>query len=299
MIIIKLKGGLGNQLFQYAFGRRIALLSGLPIKLDIISGFLGDFYNRSYILSHFNIIENILSSDEMKYVKISQSQSLIGKSVRLFSSILPFVNFQTIQERFNYQYDEKLVIKYKSAYFEGYWQNERYFKPIEEQIRKEFILKDSLNAQNLNLSNQIRNSNSVSIHFRRLFAESNGNVRLSALSKYPILTLDYYYRSFEILTSRYKDLHFFIFSDDPSWVKRNLILKYPATYIEHSDNAREYEDFFLMSLCKHQIIANSTFSWWAAWLNNNPHKIVIAPLNWVNEPNYNSSDLIPESWIKI
>ena len=114
-----------------------------------------------------------------------------------------------------------------------------------------------------------------------------------------VCNLDYYYRSIEYIASKIKNPYFFVFSDDPLWVKQNLILKYPCDYIDQNFGKKDYEDMRVISKCKHNIIANSSFSWWGAWLNINPNKIVIAPKNWFKSKAINTKDLIPESWFKI
>lgn len=299
MIIIKLKGGLGNQLFQYAFGRRIAIDNNLPLKLDIVSGYNNDFYKRLYRLKHFNIQAEIASTEDLNKAIILQSPSIIGKSIRFASRFRPYYKNYVVKE-LHYFFDTNVLRPNKNVYFDGYWQSERYFIKIKDIILKEFTVKYPFNGINLAIANKIQATNSVCIHIRRNHGIStDGKVDINAVENiYGQVSLNYYYDAVKYLSNKFNNMRFFVFSDNPEWAKRNLKLSYPTQFISHNIG-KEYEDLRLISLCKHNIIANSTFSWWGAWLSTNPNKIVIAPKNWVND-NYMSiqnKDLFPQSWI--
>ncbi|MDH4129049.1 MAG: alpha-1,2-fucosyltransferase [Spirochaetota bacterium] len=290
MIIVKLIGGLGNQMFQYAAARQLSHDNNTKLKLDI-TGF-NDYKLRTYNLHHFNILEDFASDKE-----IAQFTSNGSLKYRILNSIDRFRVYykrkHVIEQ--HYHYDENMKKVYNSAYLDGYWQSEKYFKDIENIIRKEFTIKTEANVLNKTMIEKIKNSNSVSIHIRRGDYVSN-QVTSQVIG---FLGFEYYFKAIDQISQSLENPNFFIFSDDLCWVKENLKIKYPMTFVDHNNAETNYEDLRLMSLCKHNIIANSSFSWWGAWLNENPNKIVFAPNNWFKIDKYNIVSLLPENWIKI
>lgn len=203
----------------------------------------------------------------------------------------PYYKKSNIIEQYFY-FDPNLLKAPKNVYLEGYWQTEKYFKDIENIIRQEFTLKNNVSIENKKYADIIRNTEAVSIHIRRGDYISNSTTN----QYHGVCSLDYYYNAIEKLTQMISKPHFYIFSDDIEWNKRNLsISKHPVTFIEHLESSRSYEDLWLMSLCKHYIMANSSFSWWGTWLSRNFNKIIIYPQKWFNI-DLNTNDLIPESW---
>jgi hypothetical protein len=293
MIITQLIGGLGNQLFQYAIARRIAHFKNCTIKLDL-SGFHN--YNlRTYCLNHFNIVENIASLEEIASLKRTQRKNLVILTLGFFNKIRPYYKQSFIKER-HFHFDPNMMKVSCNAYLEGYWQSEKYFKDIENIIRSEFILKHEPDAINKEISHIIGNSNSVSIHVRRGDYISNPVTN----QVHGVCPLDYYYRAIDKINELIKEPpHFFVFSDDPDWARENLKIEDPVMVVSHNGLDKDYEDLRLMSLCKHHVIANSSFSWWGAWLCTNKEKIIIAPNKWFNANENDTHDLIPDSWIKI
>ena len=283
MIITKLIGGLGNQMFQYAVGRYLAYKNQTALKLDI-SSYKSD-KKRHYSLDCFNIIENFaLSSEIARFKKRGIS--------RLMEKFKPYYRHSFIEEASNPCFDPSVLKISDNAYLEGYWQSEKYFKEIENIIHQEFTLKPKQqNATDKKLLQIIEKTESVAIHIRR---------KDYILSKtHWVCPLNYYYSAIKKLAKVAKNPHFFIFSDDIEWAKNNLELNYPVTFVSKPGETKDYEEIILISKCKHQIIANSSFSWWGAWLNKSPDKIVIAPQKWFNDPNRNTKDLIPKQWIKM
>ena len=201
-------------------------------------------------------------------------------------------NFFTIyKEKKEFEYDNN-VFNQKSSFLIGIWQVESYFKDIKHYINHEFVFKIPKDQKNRELIDKIINCNSVSIHIRR-----GDYLSIYWEKKLAIITDNKYYKNaLEYLEKKIKHLHFFVFSDDIQWVKENLKLP-NCTYVEHNIGKNSYVDMYLMSLCKHNIIANSTFSWWAAWLNKNEDKIVIMPAHWINTDS--SPGIFPEEWIKL
>lgn len=290
MIISKLIGGLGNQMFQYAAGRRSAHVNNTQLKLDI-TGYEKQIgiTPRKYLLHIFTIQENISSINEINRLK---NKGFIRKVIK---KINPFLqNNLYIKERY-FNFDPSMLNICENSYLEGYWVSDKYFKDIENTIRKEFTFKDEPDVTNQKTINQIRNCESVSIHIRRGDYVSDPKTN----QFHGVCGLDYYHQAIKYMTSKIKNPYFFVFSDDPKWCKTNLQLKYPVIYVSHNLGKKDYEDMRLMSLCKHNIIANSSFSWWGAWLNKNKNKIVIAPKKWFQDKSINTNDLIPESWTKI
>jgi hypothetical protein len=257
MVITKIQGGLGNQLFQWAYGRSIELETNLVNYLDT------NFYNydnhRKFELNQFLNI---------KY------NTVIPK--------LDKVTIYKIDDDFNYK--KHILLKDSCYYLDGYWQSEKYFKEYRNIILKELEPSDVLLSK---LSKTpLIDTNTTSIHIRRTdYITSNG--------VHPVKSIKYYQDALDIIGD-YDYL--FIFSDDIQWCKDNL----KFNNMIFMDGLTNIEDLYLMSMCKNNIIANSSFSWWAAWLNKNIDKKVIAPLNWFgSQTNINDSDIIPESWIKI
>jgi hypothetical protein len=288
MIITRLIGGLGNQLFQYAAGMSLARFHQVELKLDI-SGY-SNYLLHGYSLQYFEISAKIATNDELEgHLK---NNYLLNKfnEYTCFLDLFGIKKKQQIEKSF--AYDHNFYLFPKHSYLQGYWQSEKYFLPIKKNLKKEFTLKDSIINNNSHFLPGISSSNSVSVHIRRGDYFSN----LTTNKIHGILPIEYYIRSVNYINSVEKNLLFYIFSDDIDWCKKNLKLNCDFVIVE-SFNSNFIDDFRLMSLCKHNIIANSTFSWWAAWLNANPNKIVIAPKMWFRTKERNSNDIIPSNWI--
>ena len=302
MVITKIQGGLGNQMFQYAIGRHLAYLNKTELRLDL------SFYNqipknntqRKYLLGNFNITGKPLNLSEEKKVKIKNLHNrpfltkIIRKILKNIEEKKPIYKRKYIREPHFHFCPDVLKARNKTIYLYGHWQSEKYFKNIENIIRKEFTLKNGLSNEAKNILEKIQKTNSVSIHIRRGdYVENKKNCTL-----YGVCSLTYYYKTIKIIQNKTGNPHFFVFSDDIRWVQKNLKTASSLTLVR-GVNIRDFEEIILMSKCKHNIIANSTFSWWGAWLNNNPNKIVIAPKPWFNIATINTKDLLPPLWITI
>lgn len=299
MIIVRLWGGLGNQMFQYAAGRNIALRNNTILKLDIEHGFINDFYQRKYSLNHFNIQENVAQNYEIpkSILKCDSSNKIFARIKRQIFTRISLDSYHIEREK-NISFNENVFIPREKQYLWGYWQSEKYFSDIPEIVRNEFTIKNPLIGKNLDLAEQMQNSNSVGIHIRRLLGISSGIVTSSHHKLHGVLSNDYYLKALNFIKERYSNVRIYVFSDQPDWARQNFHDTMPYTIIDHNDDNHNYEDLRLMSLCKHQIIANSTFSWWAAWLNKNTSKIVVAPINWAVKDKFNQNDIIPSNWIR-
>lgn len=297
MIIVKLMGGLGNQMFQYAAGRSLACRHNARLKLDI--SFLESDQKgvaaRAYELRHLNISADIATPIEVAEIT-GCGKNRIKTMLVLFQQITGLAKLKpsTFLER-HFHFNQAFLTVPDNTYLEGYWQSEKYFKEIEETIRREFVVRYPLEGKNLEISEKIKSVNSVSIHVRR--GDYVTNPETSRI--HGVCGLEYYLESIKEVSKKVSDPHFFIFSDDMEWGKENLKTDYPVTYVDFNGPDNAYEDMRLMSLCRHNIIANSSFSWWGAWLNKNPEKIVIAPKRWFNKLDINADDLIPETWIRL
>jgi hypothetical protein len=274
MIIVKLKGGLGNQMFQYAFARRAAFVTGQSVKLDVINGFEGDFFKREYALDNFNITLEAASPKELAHYKFC-TNTIPGRIYVKSAKSLNYYSGYVIKERESFYFDPDMFNKLKNNYCDGYWQNTDYFDFIRPIVLKEFCLRER-SARVAQWEEEIAKCNSVGVHIRTPHAFNGTAVDKGTLEKFEILTERYYLQAVEHIKNIHKDAAFYLFTENPSVVGKVL----PELNYRKIICGVDYEDLHLLSRCKHQIIANSTFSWWAAWLNANPDKLVISPRYW-------------------
>ena len=292
MVISQIIGGLGNQMFQYAAGRALSLERNQSLQLDV-SGFCEYGLHHGFELQRvFMCVAEISTDEEVCDVLGWQYPSVIRRVVaRPLLSILCRKSF-IIEPYFHYWSEIKNVPR--DCYLSGYWQSEKYFQDFASVIRADFTFQSPLTGQNSGIAEQISEVNAVSLHVRR--GDYVSNSKNQAL--YTSCSLDYYQAAIQYISAHVENPNFFVFSDDPTWVKRHLKTDFPCQYIEHNHGSESYNDMHLMSLCQHQIIANSSFSWWGAWLNVNPDKIVIAPKKWFSKER-NTQDLIPQGWVRL
>jgi len=278
MIEIKLKGGMGNQMFQYATGRSLGLKYKIPVTLNteyFINTPLGDT-KREYQLDLFNIDKHIKIIDaENPIIKIIQKilQKFIGDRVSIFMT--------------------KLLLSVKlPVYLNGFFQNEKYFNNIRHILVKEFTLVNKISAEAERIKHQLESSQSVAINVRRGDYLRPDNIKL-----YGTCDIKYYNNAVTYIRNKMPNPLFCIFSDDQEWVKNEF--KMSNAIFAGNDTLKDYEQMYLMTICKHNIIANSTFSWWGAWLNQNPDKIVIAPRQWMVDKTADELDILPKDWMQI
>lgn len=281
-IVVKLQGGLGNQLFQFAFGQSLSYRINQPVYFDITSYNNND---RALGLDKFNI--NLTeASDKIINIFFTIKSRLLNKYLQNCLCNKHLVHF----EKTHQFYDIPLNLK-GNSYYLGYWQNEDYFSNISLLLKKQITLQAKLPESNL--LEAIIKDNTVAVHFRR------GDYLKTNIQKAHGLTpIQYYHQAIKIILDKIPEATFIIFSDDPDWIKSNLRLSCSWIYAGTSNHYTDEETLILMSLCKHQIIANSTYSWWAAWLNSNPEKRVIAPKNWFANGTLSHS-ILPDTWIII
>lgn len=284
MLIIQLTGGLGNQMFQYAAAKAQALRVGTELYLDKTHFFTtptGKKNLRQYELNCFAVNEQF-KQPAFHWIK------------KFFKVQNVYPGLTTYREPHVHVDHTFFEIK-DNTYIEGFFQSEQYFKSAEELIRKEYTFRNPPTGKNAELLKKINTVNAVSIHVRRGDYVNNPET----LKMHGICGLDYYQNAIRLIEEQVNAPYFFLFSDEPEWVQQNFNLNHPFEIISHNKGSNSFEDMRLMAACRHNIIANSSFSWWGAWLNNNPEKTVIAPRVWFANPNWSSKDIIPQNWIKI
>jgi hypothetical protein len=287
MVIVRLIGGLGNQIFQYALGRTLAARRESILKLDISS--YRSHPLRSYSLHNFRIREIFATSSEIRRLR---GGGWISKRLpRRLQQLNPLRKRSYVLER-SFSFDSAVLDLPDDVYLDGYWQSEKYFKGMEDVLRREFTVRHPLTGRNRDTAALIEACNAVSVHVRRGDYVSDPHLR----NLYGFCGTDYYLGAARRIAETIPHPHFFIFSDEPEWAEGNLRLDHPVTVVSGNDPAHDYEDLRLMSLCRHHVIANSSFSWWGAWLCANQEKTVIAPARWFAGGQHDTRDLFPSSW---
>lgn len=283
-------GGMGNQMFQYAFGRYLSIINNTELKLDVDfllerSKNINGFVFRDFDLSIFNIKANFSSKNEVS--------DLITRSE--FKPLNIILN-KLIGLKANYKVEQTLnynptAMKFEdNSYIDGYWQSENYFSPIKDLIKKEFSFKHPIQENCKILMGQINSTNSVCVNIRRADFVTN--------SFHGTCDTSYYYSAEKVIKEQIKEPIFYVFSDEIEWCKRNLKFSVSTIFIEHKYAGTKFQDYLrLMSACKNFVIPNSSFAWWAAYLSLNESKIVIAPKRWNQAPNFNTESLTLNNWI--
>ncbi len=292
MIVVKLLGGLGNQMFQYAAGRALATKHGVPLKIDISAlknDSKGAYTQRHYELDCFNIQATIATEKDLAAFQPFHNNQILRLAQRKFPFLFSSIYFAESGSQFNSTFNN---LK-SNSYLDGYWQSEAYFKNIRVQLLSDFVLKDSMPRSLETWCDKITSVNSVSMHVRR-----GDYVNLpSANAFHGLCSMTYYENAFSKLQAEEQNLEIFVFSDDITWCKQNFNFRVNTHFVEHTDKA--YWDLYLMSLCKHNIIANSSFSWWGAWLNQHTNKRVFVPEYWFTNIKSHSIDILAPNWESI
>lgn len=296
MIIVQLLGGLGNQMFQYGLGRRLALKYEVPLCVD--TRLLDDqspgrhLVNRRYALDVFQAqIQRAPLRNSIRY-----SADGLSAPVRGFLRLTGFTDLSRRVAERCFGFDSSILECGPAGYFAGLWQSVKYLEPIERVLREDLRFRHGLNAVSQPLACEIRETNSVCVHVRRTdyLSHTAGNSPLQFVG------LGYYRNAVGRVLDEVRSPKFFVFSDDLEWCKSELSFIPDATFVG-SEHAGEKDGghMQLMSLCRSFIIPNSTFSWWAAWLCQHSDRKVMLPTTWFRDPNLDSSGLYPEGWISV
>lgn len=292
-IIPRIFGGIGNQLFCYAAARRLALVNNADLVIDDVSGFLYDVtYKRRYQLGHFNIPCRKATSFE-RLEPLSRARRYLKRAINLQR---PFEQRQYIKQE-GIDFDARLLqVKPRgTVYLEGYWQSEGYFKDVEQAIRGDLCIIPPTDSLNQGMAEEIKNSCAVALHVRWFDAPSKGVTAHN-------IAIDYYRRAFELIEQKVISPHYFLFSDDPDAAQSKLALtgKRVTVVAHNKGDDKAYADLWLMSQCRHFITANSSFSWWGAWLGISDQKIIVTPkLTIRGQASWGFNGLIPVSWVVI
>ena len=278
MIEINLKGGLGNQMFQYATAKNLSIKykTNLVLNTEYFSNIPKGDVPRKYQLDIFNIDKNIKIKETINPVKkLWQKVTLkfFGEKIQV-----PIANF--------------LLKIGLSAKLNGYFQRENYFKDIRDTLLKEFTLKKEISEETKKIKNQIETSESVAVNIRR-----GDYLRPDYMKIYGTCNMEYYNKAIEYIKGKIPNPLFCIFSDDPEWVKKEF--KMDNAIFAGNDILKDYEQMYLLTICKHNIIANSSFAWWGAWLNQNKNKIVIGPKMWLVGKTSDRLNILSKTWIQI
>lgn len=298
MVISRLIGGLGNQMFQYACGRALAEHHRVPLKVDL-RGF------RKYKLHQCLLNQFLITGETTRFFELpnfaitsqAASDQKWPRSVRLgpwflnwFPSRLWRQGYRVVSER-SLRYDPTVQDQGPNIYLDGYWQSEKYFIDIREVLLREFQLRQAPATDNQRLAQKMSSVHSVALHVRRADYVAN--------PLYATCTPSYYQRAVAAIAERQPNIHIFVFSDDPAWVKQNIQFAFPTEYVTNNVGRANYLDLWLMTHCQYSVIANSSFSWWGAWLKTRTDGFVIAPQTWYTDPSKDTSDLLPPSWVKL
>ena len=292
MIIIRLKGGMGNQMFQYALGRNLAKKLNTELRFDL-SSLLDrsrgkDFVYRDFDLDIFQLQAQFVTSPALLRNIYRFKSSGITKLVR---GRINRGRRHVKEKNFHFQaaFLEQAV---DESIYEGWFQSYRYFEGIEEEVRKAFSFRKLVLPESMALLEQIQSTNSICLNVRRTDFLKVDNLNTTNLA--------YFEKAAAYVTERVNQAHFFVFSDDIEWCRNNIRLDHPVHIVDHSHKGYKFGNYLqLMKACRHFIIPNSSFAWWASWLNQNPDKIVVAPKNWFKDPDIDTTNVTPPGWLRL
>ncbi len=290
MIVVRLSGGLGNQMFQYAAGCEVACRLKTQLVLDGSEFDVPGYHHLSIV--HQRIEAQFYDSRTMPSRPGRFGDSWPRRLLQRFRTGQPTLHF--VRER-GQLWTDLLERAVDHSYLQGYWQSERFFSGVREKLVREFRPARPLNEQDHAVLDAMAESNSVLVHVRR--GDYVSNTRANQV--HGTCDTAYYTKAVKRLSDEFGELHLFVFSDDPRWCRENLQFDHPVTFVDHNDASRNCEELWLMQHARHFVIANSSFSWWAAWLGDFPGKRIIAPKPWYRDSGRDEGDLIPASWERI
>lgn len=284
-VVVRMQGGLGNQLFQYAFGRAMAIRSGVPLLLDTVSGFTRDPYRREYSLAPFAIKCETLPDSQAFVTPAGRLRARLGRSL---AWLVPLSQRRYVHESEHSRWDpliSGLRVRHRT-YFDGFWQHEEYFREVRDQLLLELTLRSPPADACRAVVDRMAKHQAVGIHVRCLRHAKPGS------TAGPRLNIDpgYYERAIAMVNERIADPMFFVFSDDPVWARQHIACGRACEYL--AGGWTDHEELWLMSHCPTLIIGNSSFSWWAAWLSRAADLCVVAPRSGIG----NGLHSVPAAW---
>lgn len=292
MIITQLHGGLGNQLFQYAAGRAIALRTGSPLKLDVSR--LGRAYQRPFQLDVFDLDAAPAREAEIPFAFRQPFWSARRRRLmaHLPSPIMDLLSrHPAVVRETGFRFDPSVARMTGDAYLVGFWQSYRYFEDVADAIREDLALSAADVGAEPSMTEEVHAEGSVSLHVRR-----QDYVHHPVMAS---LTPAYYVQALTSVAAATEVRHVYVFSDDIDWARRELPAVFPTTFVSRLQSSSAESDFFLMSRCHHHVIANSSFSWWAAWLGADRCGVVVSPRDWFRDRSVDTADLRPPGWLTV
>lgn len=289
MIIVRIYGGLGNQMFQYGAGKALATYYDVPLKLDL--RWMRRYRHREFLLDRFPIsFDEAACSDWLKFTWFPFQRHPFFLYMKLIRKLNPLIYMEQ-----SLPYNPGFWNLGSDCFLFGYFQSEQYFKNYSDLVRKEFSYNPDLSLYAPEVIRAVQTRGSTAIQFRRGDYVTNSAANRSI----GICPMEFYDRAVAYVESRQKQFHLVVFSDEIDWCRENL--RYDKVVFAERKGGTPLDDMFIAAQCDNIILANSTFSWWCAWLNQNPAKIVVAPGQWFRNPELNrqTSDLIPEGWAKL
>ena len=281
-VTVRLNGGLGNQMFQYAAARAIALRNAASVELDM--SWFGADPSRAYALGPFSIA----AKPKIHFLDRVTKPRFLAKWLGKRTTRLP------VFEEAHFHYDEEILRIESPVLLKGFFQSERYFASVSQIIAEDFKIQTPPSAKALNILRQIEKTDAICVHFRRGDYIQKPKINAS----HGTASMEYYTSALEWIQLGLAHPHLFVFSDDPDWVRENFKPAIPMTLVDIHSASEAHEDLRLMAACQHFVIANSTFSWWAAWLGSDKAKRVAAPKRWFQSNKHDTRDLLPDSWKK-
>ncbi len=296
-VIVSLYGGLGNQLFQFATALSLAKKNHARVFLDL-SWFDKDHLSagetpRAYALGVYDLGCNVLIKNNRRKASHKQLTRYIDAVVRRVKKYIN-VGIPHFYEK-SMKFHPNLIQSELPIWLDGYWQSYKYFEDIKPALREMIAFSRNMNSTMQAIYKDILVKDAICIHVRRGDYVTNP----SAAQFHGLCDLSYYYSGINLVIKNLINPHAFIFSDDPLWVRSNFKLQIPSTIVDINGPDEAHQDLWLMAACKHFIIANSSLSWWGAWLSDQSDKIVVAPNQWFLNGQMSTEDLIPDQWIRI
>ena len=288
MIVTRLKGGLGNQMFQYAAGRRLALTVDTDLVVDL-SWLYGD--GRHATTPHVYELGAFRIEGRLSYASLAP-RALAWRRPR--TRMRGGRRTGLIRQRTDLKFDPAVLGAANGTYLDGYWQSADYFSDVEARLRRDFEFAEPPDPVNAHWLARIGSDNAVSLHVRR----GDYVTSASAAATMGAVPMEYYRTAITDISERLDRPSFYVFSDDIDFCRAALSCPRDLLYVDVNDSAHGVDDMRLMSACKHHIIANSSFSWWAAWLSCSAGRIVYAPRQWFKSASLDSSRVVPAGWVR-